>query len=87
MSGNRPVRRYEFDLWRDGHDTRHRGHEERLVELERWRREHERDHDQDEDDEVTQDREGRRERWRQFAAWMAVAAVLIAAWWTSAGAR
>lgn len=80
MSGNRPVRRYEFDLWR--------GHwEQQIRDLQQWQREHEKNHDQDDDDEVTQDREGRRERWRQFAAWMAVAAVLIAAWWTSAGAR
>lgn len=80
MSGNRPVRQREFDLWRASW-------EQDIRDLKAWRREHERDHDQDDDDEVTQDREGRRERWRQFAAWMAVAAVLIAAWWTSAGAR
>ena len=80
MSGNRPVRQREFDLWRANW-------EQDIRDLKQWRREHERDHDQDDDDEVTADREGRRERWRQFAAWMAVAAVLIAAWWTSAGAR
>jgi hypothetical protein len=74
------VRQREFDLWRGPW-------EEQIRDLQQWRREHERDHDKDEDDEVTQDREGRRERWRQFAAWMAVAAVLVAAWWTSAATR
>jgi len=81
------VRQREFDLWRDGDNQRFAELVRRVVELEVWKREHERDHDLDEDDDVAQDRERRRERWRQFAAWMAVAAVLIAAWWTSAATR
>lgn len=80
MSGNRPVRQREFDLWRDPW-------ERAIRDLQEWRRDHERNHDQDEDDEVAADREGRRERWRQFAAWMAVLAALLAAFWTNGPAR
>lgn len=68
MGANRPVRQYEFDLYREG--TNHR-----LTELEQWRRSHEQTHDED-DDEAE---DNRRWSWQQIAAWAGVAAVLVAA--------
>jgi len=71
-----PVRRAEYGEYKTA--TNHR-----LEQLERWREAHERAHDDDDDD----DRDDRRWSWQQIAAWAAVAAVLAAAWLSSAGAR
>jgi hypothetical protein len=76
VGGNDPVGQREFDQYTRASDRR-------LDALERWREAHQRQHGED-DDEA---REDRRWSWQQLAAWAAVAAVLVTAWFQAVAGR
>lgn len=72
-SGGDPVGQREFDQYTRATDRR-------LDAIEKWQEGHEKAHAEDEG----RDERRTRWRWQQVVAWAAVAAVLVAAWWTAA---
>lgn len=77
MSDEKPVTRYEFDLYREGQHEWRAGQEKRLRALERWREAHDAEHEQHE--QAVEVRERRPWRWREIVAAGITAAGVIAA--------
>lgn len=80
MSDERPVTRYEFDLWREGQHEWRAGQEKRLRSLERWREAHSAEHEAEhEREQAIEVRERRPWRWQEILAAGITAAGVIAA--------